>query len=58
MGYTGSRTIKDLQENGKFIKITNAGLRESHAHDVYILIIVYLIKEMYKYYSKQDKNKD
>ena len=36
MGYTGSRTIKDLQENGKFIKITNAGLRESHAHDVYI----------------------
>jgi len=36
MGYTGSRTIKDLQENGRFIKITNAGLRESHAHDVYI----------------------
>jgi len=36
MGYTGSRTIKDLQQNGKFIKITNAGLRESHAHDVYI----------------------
>ncbi len=36
MGYTGSRTIKDLQENGKFVKITNAGLRESHAHDVYI----------------------
>jgi len=36
MGYTGSKTIKDLQENGKFVKITNAGLRESHAHDVYI----------------------
>ncbi len=36
MGYTGSKTIKDLQKNGKFIKITNAGLRESHAHDVYI----------------------
>ncbi|NPA12518.1 MAG: IMP dehydrogenase [Aquificae bacterium] len=36
MGYTGSRTIKDLQQNGKFVKITNAGLRESHAHDVYI----------------------
>jgi len=36
MGYTGSRTIEDLQKNGRFIKITNAGLRESHAHDVYI----------------------
>ncbi|RMD46777.1 MAG: IMP dehydrogenase [Aquificota bacterium] len=36
MGYTGSKTIKELQEKGKFIKITNAGLRESHAHDVYI----------------------
>jgi len=36
MGYTGSRTIKDLQEKTKFIKITNAGLRESHAHDIYI----------------------
>ncbi|GAB6072906.1 IMP dehydrogenase [Venenivibrio stagnispumantis] len=36
MGYTGSKTIKDLQENTKFIKITNAGLRESHAHDIYI----------------------
>jgi IMP dehydrogenase len=36
MGYTGSKTIKDLQEKTKFIKITNAGLRESHAHDIYI----------------------
>jgi len=36
MGYTGSKTIKELQEKGKFVKITNAGLRESHAHDVYI----------------------
>jgi IMP dehydrogenase len=36
MGYTGCRTIKDLQEKTKFIKITNAGLRESHAHDIYI----------------------
>jgi len=36
MGYTGSRNIKELQENGKFIKITYAGLRESHAHDVLI----------------------
>lgn len=36
MGYTGCRTIKELQEKTKFIRITNAGLRESHAHDIYI----------------------
>lgn len=36
MGYTGCKTIKELQEKTKFIKITNAGLRESHAHDIYI----------------------
>jgi IMP dehydrogenase len=36
MGYTGSATINDLQLNGKFIRITAAGLRESHPHDVTI----------------------
>lgn len=36
MGYTGNRTIGDLQENGQFIKITIAGMRESHPHDVEI----------------------
>jgi IMP dehydrogenase len=36
MGYTGCRTLKDLQENGQFMRITNAGLRESHVHDVNI----------------------
>ncbi len=36
MGYTGCNTIKDLQENGQFMRITNAGLRESHVHDVNI----------------------
>ncbi len=36
MGYTGCRTIKELQENGQFMRITNAGLRESHVHDVNI----------------------
>lgn len=36
MGYTGSATIADLQKNGKFIKISVAGLRESHPHDVTI----------------------
>jgi IMP dehydrogenase len=36
MGYTGSATIADLRERGKFIRITNAGLSESHVHDVAI----------------------
>ncbi len=36
MGYTGSRTIEDLRKNAKFVRITNAGLQESHVHDVSI----------------------
>lgn len=36
MGYCGTHTIKDLNENGKFVKITGAGLKESHPHDIYI----------------------
>ncbi|TGU73904.1 IMP dehydrogenase [Geomonas terrae] len=36
MGYTGSRSIVDLQENGRFVRITGAGLKESHVHDVMI----------------------
>jgi len=36
MGYCGSATIADLQKNGRFVKITNAGLRESHPHDISI----------------------
>ena len=36
MGYTGSASIKELQKRGKFIRITNAGLSESHVHDVSI----------------------
>jgi IMP dehydrogenase len=35
-GYTGCRSIKEFQEKGKFIRITSAGLRESHVHDVII----------------------
>lgn len=34
MFYTGARTISELKENGKFIRITAAGLRESHPHDI------------------------
>jgi IMP dehydrogenase len=36
MGYCGARTVEELQENGKFIKITTAGAKESHAHDITI----------------------
>ena len=36
MGYTGSRTIAELQERAEFVRITNAGLAESHVHDVAI----------------------
>ena len=36
MGYTGCRTIPELQKKGEFVRITNAGLRESHVHDVII----------------------
>ncbi|MDQ3634417.1 MAG: IMP dehydrogenase [Acidobacteriota bacterium] len=36
MGYTGCRTINELQTNAKFVRITSAGLRESHVHDVII----------------------
>lgn len=36
MGYTGSATIPDLQKKGRFVRITGAGLRESHVHDVTI----------------------
>ncbi|MFN3818779.1 IMP dehydrogenase [Blastomonas sp.] len=36
MGYTGSPTIDSLRRNAEFVRITNAGLRESHVHDVSI----------------------
>jgi IMP dehydrogenase len=36
MGYTGSETIADLQKRAQFVRITNAGLSESHVHDVAI----------------------
>lgn len=36
MGYCGTKTIEELKTNGKFIKITNAGLIESHPHDISI----------------------
>ncbi len=36
MGYCGTATIEELKENGQFIRITSAGLRESHPHDIQI----------------------
>lgn len=36
MGYCGAGSIRELQERAKFIRITSAGLRESHVHDVII----------------------
>jgi IMP dehydrogenase len=36
MGYCGCRTISELQQRGRFLRVTVAGLRESHVHDVII----------------------
>lgn len=36
MGYCGAKTIQDLQQNAQFVRITNAGMKESHAHDIEI----------------------
>lgn len=48
MGYTGNKDISNMQKNCKFVRITNAGMRESHAHDV-------LITKEAPNYSKVDK---
>ena len=36
MGYCGCRTIEELHEKAQFVRITGAGLKESHPHDIYI----------------------
>lgn len=36
MGYVGCRTIEELRQNARFIRVTSSGLRESHVHDVII----------------------
>jgi IMP dehydrogenase len=38
MGYVGAGTVPELQQRGKFVRITAAGLRESHPHDVQMTI--------------------
>jgi len=37
MGYCGCRTVPEFQMNAKFLRVTPAGLRESHVHDVIIV---------------------
>ncbi|MBS1269191.1 MAG: Inosine-5'-monophosphate dehydrogenase [Gammaproteobacteria bacterium] len=49
MGYTGSATLENLRTNTKFVRITNAGIRESHVHDVHI------VKEAPNYQISNDK---
>ncbi len=34
MGYTGCKTIEDMHSKAEFVRITGAGLRESHVHDI------------------------
>ena len=36
MGYVGAATIEEFQSKARFVRITGAGLRESHVHDVMI----------------------
>jgi IMP dehydrogenase len=36
MGYCGAHNIEELRTNSKFVRITSAGLKESHPHDIYI----------------------
>jgi IMP dehydrogenase len=38
MFYSGARTIPELQERGRFVRITSAGLRESHPHDIQMTV--------------------
>jgi IMP dehydrogenase len=38
MFYVGARTIAELRSNGKFVRITAAGLKESHPHDIQMVV--------------------
>ena len=38
MFYTGASTIRELHERGSFVRITSAGLRESHPHDIQMTV--------------------
>jgi IMP dehydrogenase len=38
MGYTGARTVRELQDNARLVRITSAGLKESHPHDIQMTV--------------------
>jgi IMP dehydrogenase len=38
MGYAGAQTVHDLQEHGQLVRITTAGLIESHPHDIQMTV--------------------
>jgi IMP dehydrogenase len=38
MFYVGGRTVPELQANGRFVRITSAGLKESHPHDIQMTV--------------------
>jgi len=38
MFYSGARTITELKQRGKFVRITAAGLKESHPHDIQMVV--------------------
>ena len=38
MFYLGARTIDEVKANGQFVRITSAGLKESHPHDVQMVV--------------------
>jgi IMP dehydrogenase len=38
MGYVGARSLPELHERGRFIRITSAGLKESHPHDIQMTV--------------------
>ena len=45
MGYCGAHNIEELRTNSKFVRITSAGLKESHPHDIYITLSLIHISE-------------
>jgi IMP dehydrogenase len=38
MGYCGTPTIGDLQQRGRFVRVTAAGLKENHPHDIQMTV--------------------
>ena len=38
MFYVGARTVPELQQRGRFVRITSAGLKESHPHDIQMTV--------------------